>query len=201
MRENRTSGTVWGVLGNRYPYHDYSYTGTLMKSYFLIGAKILGIYLFYLSLLTLFQCIAALIVFSSSSSEPFSILTLVSSTGALIILLILSILLLFKTERVASILNVEEDQSATKQKVSIQAGIIFIGIYIFATNIGRFLAAFYFQLQEANAGRDPMGTFPKELTFSKDLMTVSITIVFSIFLIFGSKMIENFVIRPKQKRI
>ena len=22
MRENRTSGTVWGVLGNWYPYHD-----------------------------------------------------------------------------------------------------------------------------------------------------------------------------------
>ncbi len=22
MRENRTSGTVWGVPGNRYPYHD-----------------------------------------------------------------------------------------------------------------------------------------------------------------------------------
>ena len=23
MPENRTSGSVWGVLGNRYPYHNY----------------------------------------------------------------------------------------------------------------------------------------------------------------------------------
>lgn len=172
-----------------------------MKSYFLIGAKILGIYLSYLCLLNLFQTIAALIVFSSSSSESYSTLTLVSSTGALLILLILSILLLFKTEKVASILKVHEDQPILTQQVSVQTGIILIGVYIFSTNIGQFLGTLYFQLKEANAGRNPVGSYPHELTFSKDLMIVSITIVFSIFLIFGSKMIEKFINRFRQKRI
>ena len=172
-----------------------------MKSYFLIGAKILGIYIFYLCLLNLFQTFTALIVFSSDSTESFSILTIVSSTGTLIILLILSMLLLFKTEWIASLLKIKEDRSVPAKRVSIQTGIILIGIYIFSTNIGHFLFTLYFQIKEANAGRDPIGTFPTGPTISKDLITVSITICFSIFLIFGSKMIENLILKLKQKQI
>ena len=90
-----------------------------MKSHFLIGAKILGIYLTYLSILTLFQVVAAFSVLTSNSSESFSFLQLISSTGALTILLIFSYFLLLKTERIASILKVEDDLSGIKQKVSI----------------------------------------------------------------------------------
>ncbi|MCP3942843.1 MAG: hypothetical protein GY710_15340 [Desulfobacteraceae bacterium] len=167
-----------------------------MKSYFLIGAKILGIYLFYLCLLNLFAFVAGLIVFASSPSRPFSILTMVSSTGSLVILLTLSILLLLKTDKVASILGVKEDQAVSKRVLNVQAGTILIGIFIFSTNIGGFLSMLYFQLKEVNAGMDPIGTMPKGLIFSKDLLTVTLTIIFSLFLIFGSKMIDK-IIRPK----
>jgi hypothetical protein len=169
-----------------------------MKNYFLIGAKILGLYLAFRSLLTFFQAIAALIVFSSSSSEPFAVLSLVSSGGALIILLFLSFILLFKTEKIASILKIEDSLSDTGNKLSIQTGIILIGLYIFSTNIGGFFASIYFQFQEANAGRDPIGTSPKGLTISEDLVSVGVTIIFSVFLIFGSKVIDNFVCRPNK---
>jgi hypothetical protein len=32
MRENRTSGTVWGVSGNRHSYHDGGWKGKIMNS-------------------------------------------------------------------------------------------------------------------------------------------------------------------------
>lgn len=171
-----------------------------MKSYFVVGAKILGIYLFYLCLLNLFQLITALIVFSSSSSEPFSMLTLASSTISLIILLILSVLLLIKTDRVASILKIQDDQPDSNHKASIQSGIILIGIYIFSTRIGSFLANLYIQIKEANAGMDGIATYPKGPTLSKDLLVAIITITFSLFLIFGSTAVENLIERFNQKR-
>ncbi|MCP3933220.1 MAG: hypothetical protein GY705_29470 [Bacteroidetes bacterium] len=164
-----------------------------MKSYFLVGAKILGIYLFYLCLLNLFQVIIALIVFSSNPSEPFSMPTLATSTTSLIILLILSVFLLIKTDRVASILKIQDDELDSNHKISIQSGIILIGIYIFSSRIGSLLANLYIQIKEANAGMDGLGTYPKSPIFSKDLLVASFTIIFSLFLIFGSATLVNLI--------
>ena len=170
-----------------------------MKSFFIAGAKILGIYLVYLSLLNLFQVITALMVFSSESSEPFPMLTIVSSSGSLILLLIFSLLLLFKTDTVASILSVREENDSTHSKISIQTGIILIGIFIFSTRIGSFLANLYIQTKEANAGISGMGTYPNGPLLSKDLLISAITIIFSLILIFGSSGIENILSKFNQK--
>jgi hypothetical protein len=172
-----------------------------MKSYFLAGAKILGIYLVYLCLLNLFQAIAALIIFSSDSLEPFPMLTLVSSIGSLMILLLLSIFLLFKTDKVASILNIRDEQTNSNSKISIQAGIALIGIYVFSTKIGSFLANLYFQIKEANAGISGVGTYPNGPTFPKELLIATITIIFSLILIFRAKVVDNLISKLNQKRI
>ena len=54
-----------------------------MRIYFIVGAKLLGIYILYISLLTIFAAIASFIVFLQSSSEPFALVTMVSSVGSL----------------------------------------------------------------------------------------------------------------------
>ena len=172
-----------------------------MKLYFLVGAKLLGIYLFYLCLLNSFQVIIALIAFSSNSSEPFSIIALATSTTSLIILLVLSIFLLIKTDKVASILKIQDDELNSKHKISIRSGIILIGIYVFSSRIGGFLANLYIQIQEANAGMDGLGAYPKSPVFSKDLLIASITIIFSFFLIFGSAAIEALITKFNPKQI
>lgn len=76
-----------------------------------------------------------------------------------------------------------------------------IGIYIFSTNIGRFLTTIYIQLKESNLGRETLGTIPHGLTVSKDLITGGITIGFSIALIFGSRFIENLFRQKARKNI
>jgi hypothetical protein len=172
-----------------------------MKTYFLVGAKLLGIYLFYLCLLNLFQVVIALISFSSGSSEPFSIMALTSSTASLIIILVLSILLLVKTDNVASILKIPDDEFNSNQKISIRSGIILIGIYVFSSRIGSFIGYLYIQIKEANAGMEGLGTYPKSPVLSKDLLIASITIIFSLFLIFGSAAIEALIMKFNQKRI
>ncbi|WDP90000.1 MAG: hypothetical protein HUN04_09880 [Desulfobacter sp.] len=172
-----------------------------MKSYFVVGAKILGIYLVYLGLLNLFQIVTALMVFYSASSEPFPMLTLVSSTGSLILLLIFSMFLLFKTDSVASFLKVREVHEGPHPQLSIQTGIILIGIFIFSTRIGSFLANLYIQTKEANAGISGMGTCPNGPVLSKDLLISTITIIFSLILILGSSGIENVISKFNQKRI
>ena len=172
-----------------------------MRSYFVIGAKLLGIYILYLSSLTIFSTIGALIVFLSSSSEPFSKILMVSSLGSLLILLITSLLLLFKTEEIATFLKLneyEDERLVPNPKLSIQGGVILIGVYIFSTNIGKFLSTVFFLLKEANLGREAAGTFPHGLTFSKDLLTIGITIVLSIILIFGSNKIDTLISKKKK---
>ena len=171
-----------------------------MRVYFIVGAKLLGIYILYLSLLTIFSVIASFIIFLQSSSDPFAMITMVSSAGSLSILLALSAVLLLKTDRLAGILKLPED-AEHELNVSLRTGIILIGIYIFSTNIGRFLTTLYIQLKESDLGRETLGAIPHGLTVSKDLITGGITIGFSIVLIFGSRFIENLVKQKVQKNI
>lgn len=171
-----------------------------MKSYFMAGAKILGIYLVYLSLLSLFQLVTAFMVFSSGSSDSFPMVTLISSAGSLILLIIFSVLLLFKTDGLASLLKVDAAHEGPGSKISIQAGIILIGIFVFSTRIGGFLANLYVQTKEANAGIPGIGTYPNGPVLSKDLVSSSVTIVFSLILIFGAKGIEKLLSRSNQKQ-
>ena len=171
-----------------------------MRVYFIVGAKLLGIYILYLSLLTIFAVIASFIIFLQSSSDPFAMITMVSSAGSLSILLTISAILLFKTDRLAGILKLPED-AEHELNLSLRTGIILIGIYIFSTNIGRFLTTIYIQLKHSKKGCSTLGTVPHGLTVSKDLITGGITIGFSIALIFGSRFIENMVRQKAQKNI
>jgi len=167
-----------------------------MRVYFIVGAKLLGIYILYLSLLNFISTIASLIIFLKSSSDNIAISMIMSSTGALVILLTMSAVLLLKTDWLADILKFPEHaegESNIKSTLSLRTGVILIGIYIFSTNIGRFLSTIYIQLKESNLGRDTMGTIPHGLYVSEALITGGVTLGFSIALIFGSKFVEYLV--------
>jgi len=94
----------------------------------------------------------------------------------------------------------EGERLIPNPKLSTQSGVILIGVYIFSTNIGKFLSTVFFLLKEANLGREVAGTFPHGLTFSKDLLTISITIALSIILIFGSNKIDTLISKKEKSK-
>ena len=169
-----------------------------MRKYFVIGGKLLGVYLLYSSLTMLFGTISYIVISFNSQSDPFGKIAMISSVVSLIILLIFSFVLLFRTDWLADLVKLDEESEdflKIKSEFILRGGIVLIGLYIFATNIGRFISTIYFQFAEANMGIDPVGTVPRGITSSKDLITFGITIAFSLFLIFGSGIIEKIVQR------
>jgi hypothetical protein len=169
-----------------------------MRKYFVIGGKLLGVYLLYLSLTMLFGSLSYIVTFFNPQSDPFRKIVIINSLVSLIILLIFSFVLLFRTEWLADLVKLDkesEDFLKIKSEIILRGGIVLIGLYVFATNIGRFISTIYLQFAEANMGIDPVGTVPRGITASKDLITIGITIAFSLFLIFGSGIIEKIVQR------
>lgn len=169
-----------------------------MRFFFIVWGKLLGVYLLYLSLGMAFSTLPYVAASFNSQTDPYGKMALISSAGSLIVLLMFSLVLLFKTDWLAGFVGLDADSeyvSKANTENLPKNGIVLIGLYVFAINIGKFIAIIYLQLAEANMGLDPMGTNPSGIGVSKDLITLAITMAFSVFLIFGSGAIVRLVHR------
>ena len=172
-----------------------------MRTWFIVGSKLMGIYFLYLALTNLPPSISfALSIFSNRSIiEGLPILAVFSSVFSGLVMLVFAFALLFKTEFVAAILSISDDNLPI-EKSNLSAGIILIGIYIFCTKIG-VLANIFAVNQGANKFREPFAaTQPQGLAFSLDYIAPGVTLLASLGLIFGAKHISAFLEKERQNK-
>ena len=104
-----------------------------MRKYFVIGGKLLGVYLLYSSMTMLFGTLSYIVTFFNSQSDPFGKIALISSVVSLIILLIFSFVLLFRTDWLADLVKLDEeseDSLKIKSEFILRGGIVLIGLYV-----------------------------------------------------------------------
>ncbi len=169
-----------------------------MREWFIVGAKLLGVYYLY-SVLTLIVGSTGLIAFiahsresiiGSSSADIFlvSCFTIVASLG-------FAYTLIFQTNWLADRFKLADLTQPTPGSMAgskLQMGIILIGIYVFCTRIGSLAHAVVTNLAENNMRAAFGTTQPNGLTFSRDFISPIVTLLFSLFLIFGSGKIAAF---------
>lgn len=171
-----------------------------MRSLFSVGGRLLGIYFTYYGLSNLFS-IVILLVSPSPDFPQVGKAAIIYSSISTIILLSISFLLIFYTEFLADISRLKDESvnyQAFPTKDALQAGVVLIGIYIFTTNIGEVISAIQKQILTKRMGEDLGATYPPSLNFTGDIVEPGVTIVFALFLIFGSKIFTKLVGRPDQ---
>lgn len=172
-----------------------------MRSLFNVGAKLLGLYYAFQGLLSLLSLITFLIS-PSPDFPPFGRPMVVVTLIPFVILLGIAYFLIFSTDFLADIVRLEKDES-NQQSVSFQnslrTGIVLIGFYVLATNIGSLISAIYRQLSLRNIGQDIAGTLPQHLNFTKDILDPAITIAIALFMIFGSELLSKLVTKAKSQ--
>lgn len=114
-----------------------------MRHLFIVFSKLLGILAFYWALIIIPQITFTMAVYQSPASEsqiPPSV-ALSSMLVAFVASLFLGILLLFKTETIATFLRIPADTEITPapSDALLQTGIILIGIYILVIALPEFL--------------------------------------------------------------
>jgi hypothetical protein len=171
-----------------------------MREWFIVGAKLMGVYFLY-SVLSLIVGSTGLIASIAHSRE-----SIMGSTTADIFLttcftfiasLGFAYMLLFQTEWLTDrfkLVDRPQAQATPSSPVSgkLQMGIILIGIYIFCTHIGSLAHAVLTNLAENNMYTAFAATQPKGITFSLIFISPVLTLLFSLFLIFGSGKIAAF---------
>lgn len=113
-----------------------------MRKLFIPFAKLLGIYLFYRSLNYMVSLIYFVFSGHPSTQQPIWLNFLYSSASQLLSLL-LALLLLFKTERVADIIRLPDDDTnlvGTDRCSILRTGLILIGLVLVIYGITGFLA-------------------------------------------------------------
>ena len=176
-----------------------------MREWFIVGSKLLGIYFLYWALTTLPQSIA---IGMSSFSEsvildkwPSNLAIFLSSISATIVMIIFAFVLLFKTNWLADTLKVTRQSHNSETQYSagmLQTGISLIGIYIFCTKIGSLIQA-YMENRAVSRMLSPfIATQPEGLSWSQKYSGPIATLAISLFLIFGSKYIADFLTKIKQ---
>lgn len=172
-----------------------------MRGLFIVGAKLLGIYLLYWAIMSILVSISFLL-HASSGGTPFSS-ELFEKTIVLMnfsIVLIFVFVLLFKTEWLADKIKLPGDSlghTAVVTSANLRLGIVFIGIYIFVTHIGGLITVIWSHFI-ANRESDMFAaTQPKGLQWSVDFVNPIITVLISFLLIFGSEQISRWLIKEK----
>ena len=164
-----------------------------MRSLFFVGSKLLGIYFFYWGLKSLLWMISFI---GSASSEPVDKWTLIYSAVSMLILFVFSFFLVFRAPWLADVLKLVPEPSDAQRlsgNTVLRVGIVLIGIYVFAIHIGDLIKAFYVQAMLNSIGNSFVATQPRGLSFSRDVIAPGVTIIFALFLVFGSKRISRLI--------
>ncbi|MEJ2193175.1 MAG: hypothetical protein P8Y39_12700, partial [Nitrospirota bacterium] len=173
----------------------------IMRDTFIVGAKLLGVYLVYWLLFNVLGLVA--VVVTASGKAELSGLTIpwmLAYLSSIIVLIAFSSILLFKTEWLSNIVGLGHDGSDALEismDAVLRAGIILIGVYIFSTRIGGLVKVLYNLLAVENVGGDIAASQPAGLRFSRDLITPGVTVAFSLLLMFGSKYLVKMIDRTE----
>jgi hypothetical protein len=172
-----------------------------MREWFIVGAKLLGIYFLYWALTTLPSSIMVSMSFSSKSvilnEGPSNLVIFLASISSGLVMIGFAYMLLFKTELIADKLKITDGLQPRHNGVNLQAGITLIGIYIFVSKVGRVVDIFA-TAQKANRINNPFAASqPQGFAFSSKLIEPGFTILISLCLIFGSKYIAAFLTKNK----
>ena len=164
-----------------------------MRSLFFVGSKLLGIYFFYWGLSSLPGMLAYI---GSSSPEPVDKLTLIYSAVSILILFVFSFFLIFRASWLADVVKLTPEPSDAirlSANAALRVGIVLIGVYVFATDIGPLIRAFYAQAMLNRMRESFAATHPRGLIFSRELVAPGVTLIFALFLVFGSKRIAKLI--------
>jgi hypothetical protein len=172
-----------------------------MREWFIVGSKLLGLYFLYTVITTALNSTGIIYSLLMSSNDFFpqesgtavlliAAFTIVAEIGC-------AIPLLFKAEWIADKLRlpVLASSSSSSGNGKLQPGIILIGIYVFTIKIGGLVKAFALSRKTVHMDSPFAATQPAGLSFSRDFIKPSVTILISLFLIFGSKYIADFLIK------
>jgi hypothetical protein len=173
----------------------------IMRDTFIVGAKLLGVYLVYWLLFNLLSLLAVVVMaIWESRLAVLTIFSILAYLFSIAVLIIFSYILLFKTEWLSNIVGLRDDRSHALEfsmDAVLRAGIILIGVYIFSTRIGGLVKEIYNLLAVENVGGDIAASQPAGLRFSRDLITPGVTVAFSLLLVFGSKYLVKMIDRTE----
>ncbi|MEJ2183661.1 MAG: hypothetical protein P8Y66_09065 [Nitrospirota bacterium] len=173
----------------------------IMRDTFIVGAKLLGVYLVYWLLFNLLSLLAVVVMaIWESRLAVLTIFSILAYLFSIAVLIIFSYILLFKTEWLSNIVGLRDDRSHALEfsmDAVLRAGIILIGVYIFSTRIGGLVKVLYNLLAVENVGGDIAASQPAGLRFSRDLITPGVTVAFSLLLMFGSKYLVKMIDRTE----
>ncbi len=168
-----------------------------MREWFIVGAKLLGVY-FLFNALTLIVGSTGLVASVARSSEsvmgPSSADIFLVSCFTVVAGLGFAYILIFQTDWLADRLKFAEPSQPMPVGTAggLQTGIILIGIYVFCTRIGSLAHAVMTNLAENNMRASFAASQPNGLTFSMNFIPPIVTLLFSLFLMFGSGKIAAF---------
>ncbi len=175
-----------------------------MREWFIVGAKLLGVY-FLFNALTLIVGSTGLVASFAHSREsvmgPSSIDIFLVSCFTIVASLGFAYILIFQTDWLADRLKLAEPSQPMPVGMAgdgLQTGIILIGIYVFCTRIGSLAHAVMTNLAENNMGASFAATQPNGLTFSMNFIPPLVTLLFSLFLMFGSGKIAAFLVKKTE---
>ncbi len=172
-----------------------------MRGWFIVGSKLLGVYYLF-SALTFIVSSTGLITSITRSRESImgssSVDIFLVSCFGIIATLGFAYILIFQTDWLADRLKLADLSQPTPGGPAgsrLQTGIILIGIYVFCTHIGSLVHAILTNLAENNMRAAFAATQPNGLTFSLNFIAPITILLFSLFLIFGSRNIAAFLER------
>lgn len=174
-----------------------------MREWFIVGAKLLGIYFLYWALTTILQTTSYLLSLLSAgswtSTEPLSTAVALDSVFAFCIMIAFALLLMVKTQWLADRLGLVGDiprSTGSRQRANLQTGLVLVGTYIFVSHIGQLITVLLL-LRRVNAVYGPFAaTQPQSLSWSKDMIVPCITILLSLILIFGARQLAQWLDKP-----
>lgn len=172
-----------------------------MREWFTIGAKLLGIYFLYSALIEIVQTITYL---AWRTNEPVRMIMMLSSVVIFFLLTGFSLLLLFKTDWLANKINLAGDisqSSVSSHGYGLQTGIVLVGIYIFVTHIGRLIKVVVQLIKARRVYNTMAATQPMGLPWSEDMIVPGITIILSLFLIFGARQLTQWLNKSIGERL
>ena len=169
-----------------------------MREWFIVGSKLLGLYFLYTVVMTTLNSSGVFLSMLTSSNNFFP----EEGSKAVLLITVLTIAaemasalpLLFKAEWIADKLKLPSAQTGSfrSENEILQPGIILIGIYIFAVQIGRLAKVLALSRETVRMASPFAATQPAGLSISRDFIDPGLTIFISLCLIFGAKYITTF---------
>jgi hypothetical protein len=170
-----------------------------MKSLTKVLLKIFGIILLYWFISGLISLVAMLPQYKLvAGGNKLALIFTIANAITILISAAIGYLLLFKTELVMRILQIEEENAAIDEKSIFPVGCKLIGIYIFISEIGSFFRTIILFLNtvqnklKSHFPSEMQGAVYKETSFI-DVITILIPIILSLLLVFRAKSLTKFI--------